>query len=48
MDTLAKIQLLSDDEVESLCRVIRRPGGTILGPNPDDAPVNNPGTPVNL
>jgi hypothetical protein len=48
MDTLAEIQLLSDDEVESLCRVIRRPGGTIPGPNPDDAPVNNPGTPVNL
>ncbi len=48
MDTLAEIEFLSDDEVKSLCRVIRRPGGTIPGPNPDDAPVNNPGTPVNL
>jgi hypothetical protein len=48
MDTLAEIQLLSDDEVESLCRVIRRPGGTFPGPNPNDAPVSNPGTPVNL
>jgi len=48
LDSLAEIQLLTDDEVESLCRVIRRPGGTIPGLNPGDAPVNNPGTPVNL
>ena len=43
-----EIKLLSDDKIESLCRIIRRPGGMIPGPNPCDAPVNNPGTPVNL
>jgi hypothetical protein len=48
MDTLAEIQLLTDDEIENLCKVVRRPGGTVPGPNPGDAPVNNPGTPVNL
>jgi hypothetical protein len=48
MDTLAEIQLLTDDEIENLCKVVRQPGGTIPGPNAGDAPVNNPGTPVNL
>jgi hypothetical protein len=48
MDTLAEIQLLTDDEIENLCKVVRQPGGTIPGPNPGDAPVNNSGTPVNL
>jgi hypothetical protein len=48
MDTLEEIQLLTDDEIENLCKVIRRPGGTIPGPNPGDAPVNDPGTPVRL
>jgi hypothetical protein len=48
MDTLAEIQLLTDDEIKNLCKVVRRPGGTVPGPNPGDAPVNNPGTPVNL
>ena len=40
--------VLSDDEIENLCEVIRRHGGTIPGPNPNAAPVNNPGTPVSL
>jgi hypothetical protein len=48
MDTLAEIQLLTDDKIESLCKVVQRPGGTVPGPNPCDAPVNNSGTPVNL
>ena len=48
MDTLDEIKLLTDDEIESLCKVVRRPGGTVPGPNVGDAPVNNPGTPVNL
>jgi hypothetical protein len=48
MDTLEEIRLLSDDVIENLCKVIRRPGGTIPGPNPGAAPVNNPGTPVSL
>ena len=30
--TLVEIRLLSDDEIESLCKVIRRPGGTIAQP----------------
>ncbi len=48
MDVLEEIQLLTDDEIENLCKVIRRPGGVIPGPNPGDAPVNNPTTPINL
>ena len=48
MDSLEEIRLLSDDEVENLCKVIRRFGGTIPGPAPDAPPVNNPGTPVSL
>jgi ribosomal protein S13 len=48
LDSLEEIKLLTDDEIESLCKVVRRPGGTVPGPNPGDAPVNNPGVPVNL
>jgi hypothetical protein len=48
LDSLDEIRLLTDDEIDSLCKVIRRPGGQIPGPNPGDPPVNNPGTPVNL
>ena len=48
LDSLEEIRLLTDDEIENLCKVIRRPGGQIPGPNPGDPPVNNPGTPVNL
>lgn len=48
LDTLAEVKLLTDDEVESLCKVIRRPGGTVPAPDPGAAPVPNPGTPVNL
>ena len=48
MDSLEEIRLLSDDEIENLCNVIRRPGGTIPGPAPDAPPVNNPGSPVSL
>jgi hypothetical protein len=46
MNELEEIKLLSDDEVESLCKVIRRPGGTV--PNPaGGAPIANPGVQVN-
>lgn len=48
LDTLDKIQLLTDDKMVNLCKVINRPGGKIPGANPGDPPVNNPGTPVNL
>lgn len=29
MDQLEEFKLLSDDEVSNLCKVIRRPGGTV-------------------
>ena len=46
MNELEEIRLLSDDEVESLCKVIRRPGGTI--PNPAGGPpIPAPGVQVN-
>jgi hypothetical protein len=48
MDTLDEIKLLTDDEVESLCKVIRRPGGTIPAPNVGGAPIPAPGVQVNL
>jgi len=32
MDSLAEFQILTDDEVESLCKVLRRPGGTTGNP----------------
>ena len=37
-DTLDEVKLLKDDEVESLCKVIRRPGGTVPAANPAAAP----------
>jgi hypothetical protein len=46
MDSLEEVKLLSDDEIQSLCKVIRRPGGTIPGAA-GAAPVNNPGVQVN-
>jgi hypothetical protein len=48
LDSLDEIRLLTDDEIENLCKTVRCPGGKIPGPNPGDPPVNNPGTPVNL
>ena len=48
MDTLDEIKLLTDDEVESLCKVIRCPGGTIPAPNVGGAPIPAPGVQVNL
>ena len=45
MDDLQEIKLLSDDELESLIKVIRRPGGTIAGAA--GAQVANPGVNVN-
>ncbi|KAI2500398.1 hypothetical protein MHU86_14069 [Fragilaria crotonensis] len=46
IDSLEEVKLLSDDEIQSLCKVIRRPGGTIPGAA-GAAPVNNPGVQVN-
>ena len=45
MDDLQEIKLLSDDEIKSLIKVIRRPGGTIAGAA--GAQVANPGVNVN-
>ncbi len=50
IDTLEEIRLLTDSEIKSLCKVIRRPGGTIpppAGAGRFAANVPNPGVPVN-
>ena len=51
MDSLEEIKLLRDDEIESLCKVIRRPGGMIPAPPGGAAGgaanIPNPGVPVN-
>jgi ribosomal protein S13 len=50
IDSLEEVKLLTDDEIESLCRVIRRPGGNlppVAGALPGAVPVPNPGVPVN-
>jgi hypothetical protein len=43
MDNLNEFRILTDDEVETLCKVLRRPGGTIGNP-----PVPHPGFPVSI
>ena len=50
LSTLEEIKLLSDDEIESLCKVIHRPGGMIPQPGgaAGAAAIHNPGVPVNL
>lgn len=49
---LAEFQILTDSEVENLCKVTRRPGGTIPNPNVANAgqpgEIPNPGIPVSL
>jgi hypothetical protein len=51
MDSLGEIKLLTDDEIESLCKVIRHPGGMIPAPPGGAAGgaanIPNPGVPVN-
>ena len=49
--TLDEIRLLSDNEIESLCKVIRRPGGRLppaAGAAAGAAQIPNPGVQVNL
>ena len=36
MDTLYELKVLTNDEIESLCKVVWRPGGTVLNPNTGD------------
>ena len=33
MDNLDELELLSDTEIEALCKLVRRPGGHIMIPN---------------
>lgn len=49
IDSLDEIKLMNDDEVASLCNIVRRPGGMIpaAGGGPGAAAVQNPGVPVN-
>ena len=47
LDSLAEVKLLTDDEIESLCKVLHRPGGTVPGALAGVL-VPNPGIPVNL
>jgi hypothetical protein len=51
MNALEELALLTDEEVTNLCRVIRRPGGTIVNPNAaagQPANIPNPGRTVSL
>ena len=32
MDTLVELRILKDEEVDSLCKLLRRPGGMIVNP----------------
>ena len=51
IDAVEEFRILSDEEVENLCKNVRRPGGTIPNPNngqgqPENIP--NPGIPVSM
>ena len=43
LDTLDELKVLTNDEIESLCKVVWRPGGTVPNPNYGD-----PGQPATL
>jgi hypothetical protein len=42
IDELAEIKILTDSEIEGLCKVVRRPGGSV--PNPNAATAGQPAT----
>ena len=52
LDSVEELQILTDAEVENLCKVLRRPGGTISNPNAANqgqpAQIPNPGIQVSL
>jgi hypothetical protein len=51
IDNLDELRLLKDDEIETLCKVICRPGGTIVNPGAvagQPAVISNPGNQVPL
>ena len=47
LDTLDELKVITNDEIESLCKVIWRPGGTVPNPNSGDpgqpSTLSNPG-----
>ena len=47
LDTLDEVKVITNDEIESLCNAVRRPGGTVPNPNAGDpgqpATLSNPG-----
>lgn len=52
IDSIVELRELTDKEIENLCKVIRRPGGTIPNPNAGapnaPATIPDPGIPVSL
>ena len=52
LETLDEMKVLTNDEIESLCKLVRRPGGTVRNPNYGDpgkpATLSNPGEQVPL
>ena len=52
LDTLDELKVLTNDEIESLCKVFWCPGGTAPNPNAGDpgqpATLSNPGEQVSL
>ncbi|KAI2507210.1 hypothetical protein MHU86_7167 [Fragilaria crotonensis] len=47
IDSLDEVRLMTDEEIESLCKVLRRPGGMVPGAGQGAAQVENPGVQVN-
>ena len=52
LDTLDELKVLTNNEIESLCKVVRSPGGNVPNPNAGDpgqpATLSNPGKQVTL
>ena len=51
IDEIEELRILTDEEVENLCKNVRRPGGTIPNPQAGQGQPNhipNPGIPVSL
>ena len=49
IDTITELGLLQDADIETLCKVVRRPGGTIPNPVADEPQlVPDPGVPISM
>ena len=52
LDTLDDLKFLTNDEIESLCKVVQSPGGTVPNPNNgypgQPATLSNPGEQIPL